>query len=288
MEDIEKPIIIYNMVKKTCSKCKEEKEVSEFHKHCYSNGGYRSKCKKCRSRPRPPIIVDGKKKCPKCGLIKELSEYYNDNNTKTGISTRCKECVKSHVRKWKTENPEIEKAMREKYVAENREEINRKGREWSRKNKHKAKEYRKNNPPDKERRRITAKKYRDKNRKELRVKWAAYRRKRIKNDVEFRVLAIMRGRVRSALNAKPGNRHKYHSTKILVGTTIKKLIKHLESQFIDGMSWDNYGLHGWHIDHIKPCASFDLTCEDQQKECFHYTNLQPLWAEDNLKKGDRY
>ena len=49
------------------------------------------------------------------------------------------------------------------------------------------------------------------------------------------------------------------------------------------MTWDNHG--EWHIDHIKPCASFDLTDADQQRECFNYTNLQPLWAKDNLSKG---
>ena len=52
------------------------------------------------------------------------------------------------------------------------------------------------------------------------------------------------------------------------------------------MTWDNHGQ--WHIDHIKPCAKFDLTDKDQQKACFHYTNLQPLWKEDNLSKRDSY
>ena len=62
--------------------------------------------------------------------------------------------------------------------------------------------------------------------------------------------------------------------------------KWIESQFVDGMSWDNHG--EWHIDHIRPCASFDLTDPEQQKECFNYKNLQPLWAKDNLSKGDRF
>ena len=61
-----------------------------------------------------------------------------------------------------------------------------------------------------------------------------------------------------------------------------ELNKHLESLFQQGMSWDNYG--EWHIDHIRPCASFDLTDFEQQKQCFHYSNLQPLWAADNFAK----
>lgn len=68
-----------------------------------------------------------------------------------------------------------------------------------------------------------------------------------------------------------------------VGCSIDELKEHLSSQFQNGMSWENYG--EWHIDHLKPCASFDLSIEEEQHKCFHYSNLQPLWAKDNLKKG---
>jgi hypothetical protein len=73
------------------------------------------------------------------------------------------------------------------------------------------------------------------------------------------------------------------STMELVGCSIDKLKQHLESKFTEGMSWDNYGK--WHVDHIKPCASFDLSDPQQQRLCFNYKNLQPLWAADNLSKG---
>lgn len=53
------------------------------------------------------------------------------------------------------------------------------------------------------------------------------------------------------------------------------------------MNWGNHGLEGWHIDHIIPCNAFDLSDESQQKKCFHFSNLQPLWAFENLSKGDR-
>ena len=69
----------------------------------------------------------------------------------------------------------------------------------------------------------------------------------------------------------------------LLGCTYQALAAHIESRFQPGMSWENRD--EWHIDHIKPCASFDLSCPDQQRACFHYTNLQPLWAQDNLRKG---
>jgi hypothetical protein len=72
----------------------------------------------------------------------------------------------------------------------------------------------------------------------------------------------------------------------LVGCNIDILIKYIESLFLEDMSWDNYGK--WHIDHIRPCSSFDLSDNEQQKICFNYKNLQPLWAEDNLKKSDKW
>lgn len=62
-------------------------------------------------------------------------------------------------------------------------------------------------------------------------------------------------------------------------------MKHLEAKFAPGMTWDNYGVDGWHIDHIMPLAAFDLTDEQQRQQACHYTNLQPLWAAENLAKG---
>ena len=71
----------------------------------------------------------------------------------------------------------------------------------------------------------------------------------------------------------------------LLGCSIEELRAYLQSKFQDGMTWSNYGQFGWHIDHIKPCSYFDLSQPSQQRECFHYTNLQPLWWLDNIKKG---
>ena len=74
----------------------------------------------------------------------------------------------------------------------------------------------------------------------------------------------------------------------LLGCTPEHLRAYLEAQFEPGMSWENYGRDGWHVDHIRPCASFDLTDPAQQRECFHFANLQPLWAADNLAKRDTW
>ncbi|MDE2097588.1 MAG: hypothetical protein KGL39_10105 [Patescibacteria group bacterium] len=85
---------------------------------------------------------------------------------------------------------------------------------------------------------------------------------------------------------KYGGRKCYGSIEYL-GCSIEHLKNHLESQFKTGMSWENHGIKGWHIDHIRPCASFDLSSPEQQKQCFHYTNLQPLWWHENIQKSDR-
>ena len=91
---------------------------------------------------------------------------------------------------------------------------------------------------------------------------------KIKNRLYRRIHHAIKGNVKSA------------STEKLMGCSTRKAIEWLESQFVEGMTWDNI-----HIDHIMPCAIFDLSNPDEQRRCFHYTNLQPLFAADNLSKS---
>jgi hypothetical protein len=95
--------------------------------------------------------------------------------------------------------------------------------------------------------------------------------------------------MRSALK----NGAKAFHTFELIGCTIEQLKQQFELQFKPGMSWKNHSRNGWHIGHIRDCCSFDLTDPEQQRQCFHYTNLEPQWAGDNLskprdKKGNNY
>ena len=104
------------------------------------------------------------------------------------------------------------------------------------------------------------------------------------NDPQKNLAHRLRSRVRSAVREMQVD--KAGHTFDLIGCSVLDLMRHLENQFQDGMNWEN--ISEWHIDHIRPCASFDLTDPEQQKQCFHYSNLQPLWATDNLAKSDKW
>ncbi|MFH0805963.1 MAG: hypothetical protein V1901_03760 [Patescibacteria group bacterium] len=106
-------------------------------------------------------------------------------------------------------------------------------------------------------------------------------RERYKKDINFKLRCYLGKRMVSALKGETKN----ETTLNLLGCSLEFIKQHLESKFKPGMSWKNYGK--WHIDHIKPCASFDLSKSEEQQKCFHYSNLQPLWAKDNMIKGDR-
>lgn len=95
--------------------------------------------------------------------------------------------------------------------------------------------------------------------------------------------SILRARINQALNGKT----KAASVKKLLGCSLAYLREYLAAQFAPGMSWQNHSRTGWHIDHRKPCVAFDLSDPRQQRTCFHYTNLQPLWARENMSKGGR-
>jgi len=110
-----------------------------------------------------------------------------------------------------------------------------------------------------------------------------YHANRSRNDISFRIAGSLRARVRAAIINQGGE--KSIKTMQLVGCPVPELRNHLERQFTQGMAWENYG--DWHIDHIKPCASFNLKKEQDQLKCFNFKNLQPLWAEDNLRKGSK-
>ena len=111
-----------------------------------------------------------------------------------------------------------------------------------------------------------------------------YERRKAREDPNFRIARSLRSRIRTVLRIQKAR--KSSSLYEIIGCSKNELKKHLESLFKTGMSWDNYGK--WHIDHIKPCNSFNLIQEEEQKKAFNYKNLQPLWELENLKKSDKW
>ena len=126
------------------------------------------------------------------------------------------------------------------------------------------------------------KKWTDSNRERINKNRMIKYKERMKVDVKFRITKNLRGRLYTAITKF----HKSKSAIFLLGCTIEYFMDYMKIKFVDGMSWDNYG--EWEIDHIRPCASFDLTDVGEQLKCFHYTNLQPLWMIDNIIKKDKW
>jgi hypothetical protein len=229
--------------------------------------------------------------CSKCGIKKLLSDFRNKKVTKDGKRSECKDCQNIYQKKYTNKNKKYIAYQQKIYREKNQLIIKAKQKEYYKNNIKKYKNY-------KEQRKQEfyeyMKIYRQKNKHKIRKKereWKTKNKEKLKlihqekykNNIEYKLTIILRSRIRHALNGKL----KENTTKDLLGCTIEELKIHLEKKFLEGMNWNNYGRYGWHIDHIIPCASFDLTDLEQQKKCFHYTNLQPLWAEDNLKKHSK-
>lgn len=104
-------------------------------------------------------------------------------------------------------------------------------------------------------------------------------RKKYRNDPAYKILNALRRRIHKVLHGA----EKSVGTLELLGCSVIQFRDYIQQRFQPGMSWNNHG--EWHIDHITPCAVFNLTDPAQQRQCFHYTNLQPLWAFDNISKG---
>lgn len=120
------------------------------------------------------------------------------------------------------------------------------------------------------------------NAEKLKAGVIARTKERLQSDPLFRMIHNMKTNLRRAIK----HNKKSNSTAKLTGCTMDDLRNHIASQFKTGMTWDNYG--EWEIDHIRPCSSFDFSKPEEQKACFHFTNLQPLWKADNRRKSDNY
>jgi len=196
----------------------------------------------------------------RCNETKENSMFYKNKHKKDGLQGYCKLCMKKENKK---------------------NYINHKDAWYER-----SKQYSKTDANKKYRREWAKNKYdtNEEHRQQCIKNAVNYERKMLDTNIEYKIKHVLRSRIRDALKKHLAN--KYRNTDDLTSCTMEELKIHLEAKFTEGMSWENHG--EWHLDHIKPCCSFDLKNEEEQKKCFHYTNLQPLWAVDNLSKGGKY
>lgn len=224
------------------------------------------------------------KTCNKCGNKKSLDDFHKCSRNKDGKDNICIECINRNKHIRYNKNKETYTEYKRNYWKEHKEERKILSHNWYEKNKKqiltKWKEQRDKNP---EIHRKQNSKYYNENRDKVMFRNNKNTKIRIKNDPMFRVTKNLRGRMNSVLK---GN-IKSVSTLELLGCSIEYYKQYIEKQFINDMTWENYGEY-WHIDHIKPCSKFNLLLEDEQRKCFHYTNTQPLLARDNLKKYNKY
>jgi len=197
--------------------------------------------------------------CAKCKTRKSVTLFYKNKAKEDGFQTQCKICMK------KTNSKSYKKHKTQRDIKNMQYNRSEKGKQYRRKwayNKYHSDEQ---------------------HRKKIIQRAVAYERLKLKNDTEFKIKHTLRNRLRKAVKSQSAFKH--DKTMTLVGCSVSFLRNYLQQKFKEGMTWENHGQ--WHIDHIKPCASFNLNNESEQKECFHYSNLQPLWASENIIKGSR-
>lgn len=247
------------MESKVCTKCKEEKCQSKFSPR--KNGKTLAACRECSYKlyQRPSAIkrLRAAGKCPFDEKVfqtpEEKREIRNRRWKEKYENKKLETPPKIPKEQWAEKPPIIRLSLQDTMSPE---------------------EY-------KEHRREVKRQYRKNNREKHRLQ----RRRDYKNAIkrpEVRVAKNLRKRLKEFI--APGNR--LGSFSKMVGCTKEELLQHVESQFVDGMTWENYGANGWHIDHIRPLASFDLTDKKTWAEVNHYTNLRPMWADENLGKAN--
>jgi len=224
--------------------------------------------------------------CTKCGKEYPFTlEYFPDQGGKRKGKLRsvCKECRRKYYRLHHKNNRIARNKGSRLYYLKHNDEICKKQRNNYHANPEKEQErvrqYKMNNLS-----KIRA--YARKHNKECKDDRNAWKRNKRQTDLNYKITCNLRCRLWFALNAQSAS--KSNRTLDLLGCSVDFLLKHIESQFRPGMSWDNYGYYGWHLDHIKPCVCFDLTDPKQQKECFSWKNIRPLWWKDNLEKNSYY
>jgi len=249
--------------------------------------------------------------CSKCGIEKSITDFHKDKkDRKLGLMHLCKLCNTAKATAWREANQELYKKRQKTYYQVNRKKMDAKTKKWVKSNSEKRKaiikkyyithkeqhkatvkacrmanlkkyketasRWQKNNP---DKVKAATKKYFESNKEKINTK----RRQKYKTDPKFALNHNISEVIRCSLKDNKNGRH----WEILVGYTLKQLVKHLEKQFTEGMTWENYGL--WHVDHKIPISAHNFTKPEHTdfKKAWALKNLQPLWAKDNCVKHNK-
>ena len=210
------------------------------------------------------------KKCSKCGKSKNINEFYIKIYTKNEYHSCCKICKNKQIRVYRKNNPEKIKETKRKWRLNNSTKVKEMKKKWSKNNSTKDNErkirWAKNNP---EKQKEISRKS---NRKRMLIP-----KNRLNSNISRSI--------RSSLKSNKNGNHWEDS----VGYTLQDLVNHLKSKFKENMTLENYGKNGWEIDHIIPVSLWEFNSYEGRefKQCWALANLQPLWASENLSKGNK-
>ena len=241
-----------------------------FSKHKGCRYGVRNLCKNCQREQSNSWRAKNKER-----ISRVNAEYFKNNQEKVLEANRSwyranNESVLARTKKYKEDNAEFYKQYYLQYGKDNKEKIKQKSKQHYENNKEKITQ--KN------------KKWKKENREKYREYIRKNQRERRLNPANRVNAAVSVGIYHSLKKNKKGR-----GWESLVGYKLADLMSHLESQFSPGMTWDNYGFWGWHIDHIRPISSFNIKSNScsEFKKCWALENLQPLWRRENISKGNR-
>lgn len=296
---------------KRCKVCWICKPLAQFARSSVNMFGAKTFCRKCRTAVEPynaerAKIARTKHVFPSQSREKQREyekRYWAKHPEKLKAKKRRyqilhAEHVAQYQKRYKEKNRDAIRKQKQEYYQTNKGTIDAQKRAWVNRNRAEVAAYLRQyirNPEYKKRRNAIAKanydpvkareshkRYYPRYREQIIRRTMANAAERRREDPIYRLACNLRARISNAIKRNS----KSASTMILIGCSVPELKTHLESMFYGGMTWENYGVL-WHVDHRKPCASFDLSDPNQQLECFHYLNLQPLTAEENLRKHSK-
>lgn len=234
----------------------------------------------CELSPAPILMI----KCTVCKITKEEIFFNRKKDSSNGRDYRCNSCKKEYNRQFYLKNQQrIIERVRE-YDTSNKERTDIRRKKYYQKNKDRILQYNHDHQPEwYQKSKVQKRAYQIENWENIKKRVNIWRKRKIKEDPIFMLRYRLRHRFAQAFREgyKKGSAIQY------LGCSIEDLKKHLESQFLTGMNWSNYGKENnqWNIDHRIPLASIDPFNEEQIQKVCHYSNLQPMWHVDNLKKG---